>query len=154
METLTIITGYVTGAKVCSCYNLFYSWNSSVWITAIICLTILLLALIIHMCIYKCKSIRLNNQANVVNNQTQQGAAGGEKNQEEKLEEAKEKKLYRERLLNFLEKRAIDKVIKEKKTVNGVETETTTVTYKDGNQECKEYTDMLKSLIKDLNPTN
>lgn len=149
METLTIITGYVTGAKVCSCYNLFYSWNSSVWITAIICLTILLLA-IIWVCVSTCKNKNNENHSQRVNSQTSQDTT----KQVNDKEEAKEKRLYRERLLNFLEKRTIDKVIKERKTVNGVETETTTVTYKDGNQECKEYTDMLKSLIKDLTPTN
>ena len=112
-----------------------------------ICVTIIILALIIKCAVSSWKKGNIQNTVN--ESASEQQPSLKEKQQEE---ENKEKKAYRERLVNFLEKLAIQSEKKEKTYGNGKETETKTIEF--NTNVATKYINELKKLAKDLIPTD
>lgn len=145
--TISLLLTCLSGCTTVSYGSCNYCWNSSVWITLFICITIIVIALIIKCAVTSWKK---GSAQNTVNESASQYQPTKEEKQRE--EEDKEKKVYRERLVNFLEKQAIKSEQKVKTYGNGKETETKTVEY-DSNI-ATEYINELKKLAIDLIPTD
>ncbi len=112
-----------------------------------ICVTIIILALIIKCAVSSWKKGSIQNTVNESVSKQQPS-----QDEKQKEEEAKEKKAYRERLVNFLEKQAIQSETKEKTYGNGKETETKTIEF--NTNVATKYINELKKLAKDLIPTD
>ena len=145
--TISPLLACLTGCTAASSGSSNYCWDSSVWITLFICVTIIILALIIKCAVSSWKKGNIQNTVNESASEEQPSLK--EKQQEE---ENKEKKAYRERLVNFLEKLAIQSEKKEKTYGNGKETETKTIEF--NTNVATKYINELKKLAKDLIPTD
>ena len=145
--TISPLLACLTGCTAASSGSSNYCWDSSVWITLFICITIIVIALIITCAVYSWKKGSIQNTVN--ESASEQQLPQDEKQKEE---EAKEKKAYRERLVNFLEKQAIQSEKKEKTYGNGKETETKTIEF--NTNVATKYINELKKLAKDLIPTD
>ena len=145
--TISPLLACLTGCTAASSGSCNYCWDSSVWITLFICVTIIILALIIKCAVSSWKKGNIQNTVN--ESASEQQPSLKEKQQEE---ENKEKKAYRERLVNFLEKQAIQSETKEKTYGNGKETETKTIEF--NTNVATKYINELKKLAKDLIPTD
>lgn len=145
--TISPLLACLTGCTAASSGSSNYCWDSSVWITLFICITIIVIALIITCAVYSWKKGSIQNTVNESASEQQPP-----QDEKQKEEEAKEKKAYRERLVNFLEKQAIQSEKKEKTYGNGKETETKTIEF--NTNVATKYINELKKLAKDLIPTD
>ena len=91
------------------CIDRVFFGHDGIWITAIVCVTLLLIALMV----YKLVEKKLTNSTKPGNGET---VSEVKKTQEKDMKEAQyqELKLYRSQLANFMEKRAIKKETKYK----------------------------------------
>lgn len=146
MRTLLIITECLPLASLTSCAQVTTN-SDAVWITHIICATILLLSIVLSilMCVLRWKQNRSRKKEKDAERQHEIDMMN--KQLETKKEE--EKKLYRSQLANFMEKHSIKVETisengKQKKCIIRAMNPT----------EAQNYINELKSIIKDLNTTS
>ena len=128
-----------------SCCDATPACDSSICITFIICLFVLLLCIVLAILLYKMRKKQLKIRKEEKEAERKHEIDMMNKQLEAKKEE--EIKLYRERLMNFLEKQSITSELKEKEYQNGKETEKRSVTYNDKTQT---YITKMEELIAEL----
>ncbi len=145
MDTATII---IDSCQVCasqlapsakSCCNCASSCDNAIWISLIICGTILLLGLMLSILLYYLKKKQLKSRIKAKEKELEYAIASNNTELAAKKEE--ERKHYRSMLANFLELRAkgITVTDKDKKLVFDPKL-------------CDQYINELKNLITDLTP--
>ena len=147
MKTLAILTkclplACLTGCSQATPLDGYIFWNSPACITLIICATIIVLALIIKEMISIAKQPK--QKANTTPGSQNVNTRSDEELKKDEIERTR--KLYQDRLIGFMEKRAMKK---ETITKDGVKTETTRDFDKDLAQA---FIARMEQLIKELTP--